>query len=147
MAFASIAVLSVVAHAHLGEDASSESQDPNWLEGKEAVEAQDWNRAITALSKAAAAEPFNADIHNWLGYAMRKHGDVYAALASYKRALMLNPSHRSAHEYIGEAYLMAGDLLQAEEHLSILQKLCSPTPCEQLKDLARAITDYKSRTR
>jgi tetratricopeptide (TPR) repeat protein len=135
----------LVARANLGAEEPSESKDPNWVDGKQAIEAKDWKRAVSSLSKAAAAEPLNADIQNWLGFAQRKQGNFDAAFAAYNQALKLNPSHRSAHEYIGEAYLMTGNLAKAEQHLAELQKLCSPIPCEESKDLQRAIDDYKKK--
>ena len=137
--------LPLSARANLGAEEPGESKDPNWIEGKQAIEAQDWKRASSALSKAAAAEPLNADIQNWLGFAQRKQGNFDAAFAAYNAALKLNPSHRSAHEYIGEAYLMTGNVVKAEEHLAELKKLCSPIPCEQSKDLQHAIEDYKKK--
>jgi Flp pilus assembly protein TadD len=129
--------------ANMGEEDSGESKDPNWIDGKNAVEAKDWKRATTSLSKAAAADPKNADIQNWLGYAQRKQGNLDAAFAAYNEALRLNPDHKAAHEYIGEAYLMVGNLPKAEQHLAELQRLCSPIPCEQVKDLRRAVEEYK----
>jgi Flp pilus assembly protein TadD len=131
--------------ANMGADDSSESTDPNWIEGKKAVEAQDFKRAVPLLSKAAAAEPTNADIQNWLGFAQRKSGNLDAAFAAYNEALKLNPGHRHAHEYIGEAYLLTGNVAKAEQHLAELQKLCSPIPCEEYKDLKRAVDDYKKK--
>jgi Flp pilus assembly protein TadD len=133
------------ATANMGSDDSNESTDPNWVEGKKAVEAQDFKRAVPLLSKAAAAEPTNADIQNWLGFAQRKSGNLDAAFAAYNEALKLNPGHRHAHEYIGEAYLLTGNIAKAEQHLAELQKLCSPIPCEEYKDLKRAVDDYKKK--
>jgi tetratricopeptide (TPR) repeat protein len=66
-----------------------------------------------------------------------------AAFAAYQEALKLNPRHKHAHEYIGEAYLMANDVAKAEQHLAELQKLCTPIPCEEYKDLKRAVDEYK----
>jgi Flp pilus assembly protein TadD len=129
----------------MGSDDSNESTDPNWVEGKKAVEAQDFKRAVPLLSKAAAAEPTNADNQNWLGFAQRKSGNLDAAFAAYNEALKLNPGHRHAHEYIGEAYLLTGNIAKAEQHLAELQKLCSPIPCEEYKDLKRAVDDYKKK--
>ncbi len=143
LALALAASVPLSARANLGEEESSESKDPNWVEGKKAVEAKEWKRAADLLYKAAAAEPLNADIQNWLGFAQRKQGNLDAAFAAYNKALKLNPSHRAAHEYIGEAYLMTGNVAKAEQHLAELQKLCSPIPCEQLKDLKRAVEEYK----
>jgi len=133
------------ASANMGSDDSSDSQDPNLVAGKKAVDAQDWKQATQLLSKAALTDPNNADIQNWLGYAQRKQGNLNAAFAAYNQALKLNPNHKGAHEYIGEAYLMAGDVAKAEKHLAELQRLCSPIPCEESKDLQRAIQEYKKK--
>jgi Flp pilus assembly protein TadD len=140
-----LALLTSPLHANLGGDSSAESTHPDWVEGKKAVEAQDWKRAAEHLSRAAAAEPKNADIHNWLGFANRKLGNMDAAFAAYKEALKLDPQHRNAHEYIGEAYLMVNEVAKAEQHLAELQKLCTPIPCEQYKELKRAVDEHKTK--
>jgi len=49
--------------------------------------------------------------------------------------------HRSAHEHLGEAYLVQGDLSKAEEHLATLERICL-IPCEEYDDLKRAIAEY-----
>ena len=67
-----------------------------------------------------------------------------ASLANYKKALALDPSHKDAHEYIGELYLRLGDLVSAEEHLSRLDQICF-FGCEQLDELKAAITAYKKK--
>jgi hypothetical protein len=43
-------------------------------------------------------------------------------------ALAFNPRHRSAHEHLGEAYLVKGDLVKAQEQLAALQDICL-IPC------------------
>jgi hypothetical protein len=48
-------------------------------------------------------------------------------------------------EYIGEAYLMGGNLAKAEDHLRLLDRL-GQSPCEGQDDL-RKIADYKARRR
>lgn len=121
----------------------TESDNPDFQAGKAAVEAQDWKAAVEHLTKAAAAEPDNADTRNWLGFANRKLGNMDAAFAAYREALQLDPRHKNAHEYIGEAYLMVDDLPKAEQHLSELQKLCTPIPCEEYKELKHAIDEYR----
>ncbi len=52
--------------------------------------------------------------YNWLGYVYRKTGKLDPAFKAYKRALGLDPQHKGAHEYIGEAYLMANQPDKAE---------------------------------
>jgi hypothetical protein len=64
----------------------------------------------------------------------------------YTEALRLDPRHRAAHEYIGEAYLMVGDLSRAREHLAALDKLCF-FPCSEHRDLKRAIEEYERKAR
>lgn len=134
------------AYANLGGD-TQESADENFLAGKQAVKEQDWKRAVDQLEKAISAEPQNADARNFLGYAYRKLGFMPQSLLHYKEALKLNPGHRNAHEYIGEAYLMMDQVKEAEQHLAALDKLCSPIPCEEQKMLKRAIDEYKKGVR
>ena len=49
--------------------------------------------------------PWDAEAHNLAGHAYRKLGDYERALTLYDQALRLNPHHRGALEYLGEAYL------------------------------------------
>ena len=129
--------------ANMGADEPSESLDPNYQEGKKALQSQDWKKAIELLSKAIQAVPNNSDAHNLLGYAYRKTGSFAASFAQYNEALRLDPMNKYAHEYIGEAYLLTDNLSKAEHHLSELQKICSPIPCEEYKELRRAVEAYR----
>ena len=72
-----------------------------------------------------------------------EQGRLEPAFEHYRRALALNPQHRGAHEYAGEAYLLAGNLAKAEEHLEALRRICL-VPCEELIDLEREITAYRT---
>jgi len=127
------------------DEAPKEGQlDPEYAAGKAAIAAKDWNAAIRSLSSAALRDTRNADIENSLGYAYRQSGQLQLAFTHYRRALQLDPRHRGAHEYIGEAYLMANDLAKAEEHLAALQRICL-IPCEEHEDLEKAVADYRAR--
>ncbi len=119
--------------------------DPDYAAGRAAIEARNWDVAIWALSSAALRDTRNADIQNYLGYAYRHTGQLELAFKHYRRALQLNPRHRGAHEYIGEAYLMVKDLARAEEHLNALRSICL-IPCEEYGDLEKAIAAYRLRT-
>lgn len=131
-----------VARANMGAE-ESESTDPNYQLGKRALESQDWKRAIDLLSRAVQGTPDNSEAHSLLGYAYRKEGKLDASFAQYAEALRIDPKNRHAHEYVGEAYLLTNNLPAAEQHLAELQTICSPIPCEELKELRRAIDDYR----
>jgi len=60
----------------------------------------------------------------------------------YRQALRINPELKSAHEYIGEAYLASGDKAKAREHLAVLERLCG-RGCEEYRDLEKAISEAK----
>ncbi|MCW5626198.1 MAG: tetratricopeptide repeat protein, partial [Burkholderiales bacterium] len=81
------------ARANMGANDTA-SSNPDFAAGRQAIEAQDWPGAIAALKKAVAADPNNADGHNWLGFAYRKSGNYDAAFSAYAEALRLEPRHR-----------------------------------------------------
>jgi hypothetical protein len=125
----------------LAESADWAALDPGFATGKRAIVAGDWNGAIKALTSAGLRDDRNADIQNYLGYAYRRLRQLNPAMRHYQRALTLNPRHRSAHEHLGEAYLVQGDLIKAEEHLAALERICL-IACEEYDDLKRAIAAY-----
>ena len=102
------------------------------------------SQAPNSFGRVAAREPSNADVQNYLGYAWRKSGNLELAFKHYDEALRLDPGHKGAHEYIGEAYLMVNNLQKAEEHLARLDKLCFFS-CEEYRDLKKAIEEYRQR--
>ena len=117
--------------------------NPEFAKGRAAVEARDWNNAITLLIAADKRSSNNADVHNHLGFAYRNAGQLENSLKHYQRALQINPRHRGAHEYIGEAYLMMKNPAKAEEHLAALKRVC-PVMCDERDDLSRKIAAYKA---
>jgi Flp pilus assembly protein TadD len=120
-----------------------DSLDPEYRQGVAAVEAKDWNTAIRLLSSAALRDTRNADIQNYLGYAYRNSGELGSAFKHYQRALQLSPRHRGAHEYLGEAYLMIGNVAKAEEHLALLRKICL-IPCAETTVLEKKIAEFSA---
>lgn len=120
--------------------------NPDFAQGKRAVEARDWKTAIKWLTAAEKRAGRNADIQNYLGFAYRNDGQLDAAFRHYGQALKIDPRHRGAHEYIGEAYLITGNLAKAEEHLAALKRVC-PGVCEEFDDLNKKIADYRARNK
>jgi tetratricopeptide (TPR) repeat protein len=121
------------------------ARDPDYAAGKRAIEKQDWPEAARRFAKAAAGDPDNPDLQNYLGFSNRKLKRFDLALKYYKRAIELDPRHRGAHEYIGETYLLVGDLPNAEKHLAALHEICLLS-CEELEDLERAVAQYRARS-
>jgi len=109
--------------------------------GKSLIEQKQYPAAIDELLRAERKDAQNANVQNWLGYAYRKSGQLDPAFKHYRRALDLDPRHRGAHEYIGEAYLMAKQPEKAREHLSRLKAICGEG-CEEYRDLAKSIAQY-----
>jgi tetratricopeptide (TPR) repeat protein len=109
------------------------------------IAARDWQGAAEVMQTAVARDQRNADYHNLLAYAIRNSAnpDMNVVFKHYQEALRLDPKHRGAHEYIGEAYLKVGNVAKAKEHLTVLDKLCF-FGCEEYRDLKRAIQRYES---
>lgn len=122
-------------------DAAWPSPDRDYTKGVAAIQGGQYGDGIRLLEAYTAHNKNNADAENWLGFAYRKSGALDAAFAHYDRALTLDPKHRGAHEYLGEAYLMAGNVTKAEEHLKILEGLCG-TSCVEYTMLKKAVDQY-----
>ena len=73
----------------------------------------------------------------------RKPAALRAGKTRAAEADAIDPKHRGAHEYLGEAYLVLGDVAKAREHLATLNKLCF-LPCSQYSDLKKAVQAYEA---
>jgi tetratricopeptide (TPR) repeat protein len=122
---------------------SATPEDPNYAEGVKAVKRADYPTAIRLFEGVVAKDDQNANAYNYLAYSIRQSGDAAKAIPIYRKALAIDPKHRGAHEYIGEAFLALGDLPKAKEHLAILDKLCF-FPCEEYSDLKKAVQAYEA---
>ena len=126
----------------MGDMGSSSIPNAEYEAGLKAIKEKDWKIASDNLEIAAVSEPQNPDIQNWLGYAYRHQGKLDLAFQHYDAALKMDPTHRGAHAYIGETYLLAGNPAKAQEHLAALERL-GGTRCEEYRDLAAAIAKAK----
>jgi Flp pilus assembly protein TadD len=144
-ALAAAICLPVLTSADMGGSyPAAAAADPDFAAAVNAIESKDWGKAVELLNKAVGRDAKNADIHNLLGYSERKRGNLDAAFKHYERALALEPKHLGANEYLGEAYLQAGDLAKAEQQLAKLDKLCT-FGCSEYKTLKRHVAEYKQK--
>jgi tetratricopeptide (TPR) repeat protein len=118
--------------------------DADYVAGMAALKADDAATALRHFQSALKRFPDAANLHNELGFTHRKLRQLDKAFEHYKRALMIEPRHLAAHEYIGEAYLLVGDVASAEKHLAALRSICL-LPCDELTDLQKAIEAHRSR--
>jgi Flp pilus assembly protein TadD len=142
---AAIAAFAPIAAADPYEaDPDLAARDEDYAAGKLAGEKKDWAEAARLFQRAEMRHPDHADLQNSLGFSYRNLKQYELAFKHYRRAIELDPRHRGAHEYIGETYLMTGDLAGAQQHLAALKEICL-LPCEELTDLERAIAEYRGR--
>jgi tetratricopeptide (TPR) repeat protein len=120
--------------------------DPVLQQVGEATSRKDWTAAAAILREALVKTPDKADYHNLYAYSVRKgaNPDMDLVFKHYNEALRLDPKHRGAHEYLGEAYLMVGNLGKAKEQLARLDKLCF-FGCDEYRDLKRAVADFEAK--
>ena len=76
----------------------------------------------------------NADILNYLGYTLRKTGNLEQAETYYLKGLELDSKHLGINEYLGELYVQTNRIELAKERLEVL-KGCNCEEYEELKEL------------
>lgn len=120
--------------------------DPVIAEFDRAKAQKDWAQAAAVMRDAITRAPGNADYQNRYAFALRKgpNPNMDLVFTHYREALRLKPEHRGAHEYIGEAYLMVGNLPKAKEHLAALDRICF-FGCDAYDDLKEAVAAYEQR--
>ena len=96
-------------------------------------------KAYKKLEKAYAKDKKNADILNYLGYTLRKTGDLEQAEIYYLKGLELDSKHSGINEYLGELYVQTNRIELAKERLEVL-KGCK---CEEYEELRELIEEKK----
>jgi tetratricopeptide (TPR) repeat protein len=147
-------ILALLGTAHAAFPADSPGsnmstpRDPVMERYQAAAQQNDWKSAAAAMQSAHSDNPNNAEYHNLYSYSLRKSvtSEMDQVFKHYNEALRLDPKHKGAHEYIGEAYLQVGNVAKAKEHLAQLDKLCFFS-CSEFSDLKKAIADYEQQKR
>jgi len=113
-------------------------------QARAAIARQDWAGAQAHARSAVEREPQSADAHNLYAYALRKGPNPQMDLVfrHYNEALRIDPRHLAAREYLGEAYLMTGNVAKAKELLAELDRLCRPG-CAEQAELQRSISLFE----
>lgn len=129
-------------------DAKGGASDPVIVAYERATARNDWTQAAAVARAALVRAPGSAEYHNRYAYALRKgpNSNMDLVFKHYGEALRLKPEHRGAHEYIGEAYLMVGDLPKAKQHLAALDRICT-FGCDAYDDLKEAVAAYEEKKR
>jgi tetratricopeptide (TPR) repeat protein len=77
---------------------------------------------------------------NYRGYATRKLGRIDEGIRYYLQSVALDPHYPQVREYLGEAYLLKGDIKDAKAQLQAIKGICG-TLCESYEHLEVAIAD------
>ena len=91
-------------------------------------------KALNKFEKAYAKNKKNADILNYLGYTLRKTGNLQEAEQYYLKGLDLDSGHLGINEYLGELYVQTGRIELAKVRLAVLEG-CKCEEYEELKEL------------
>ena len=94
-----------------------------------------YKRALDLLLEANKLTPGNPDILNYLGFALRKTGDLEKAEIFYLKGLELDAGHLGINEYLGELYVQTNRIDLAKKNLEVLNG-CN---CEEYKELKELI--------
>lgn len=76
---------------------------------------KEFEKALRAFDSAIGDDPSLYQAHSSRGYVLRKTGNYYESLASYNRALEINPRYAEAIEYRAEAYLGLNKVAEAKD--------------------------------
>lgn len=117
--------------------------DEDAAEAEKLIDQQRFDMALPLLRSAITRHPRNADLHNAMGFALRKVGRLDESHQHYTTALDLDPNHRSAREYLGELFLMRNEPDRAREQLDALIRLC-PDGCEERQELEEALSRHRA---
>jgi Flp pilus assembly protein TadD len=104
-------------------------------------------RAVQLLRHAVEAEPNNAVRHNELGLAYRGAGQYDLAVASYRKALQLDPidSEGTFHFNLGIAYYYQGRHDQSVEALERARELGHAKASENLAVARKALAEQRAK--
>jgi tetratricopeptide (TPR) repeat protein len=102
------------------------------------AKAERYDEALAVLD--LLKNPDTATALNYRGYATRKLGRTDEGIQYYLKSVARDPRYAKVREYLGEAYVIKGDIASAQAQLATIEQICG-TSCEEYKDLAEAIAN------
>ena len=103
------------------------------------AKAERYDEALAVLDLIQVRRPSKPSL---LVVPERKLGRVDEGIGYYLKAVALDPRYAQVREYLGEAYVIKGEVERAREQLRAIEAICG-TDCEEYEDLAKAISDEK----
>ena len=91
-------------------------------------------KAYDKFEKAYSKDKKNPDVLNYLGYTLRKTGNLEKAEFYYLEGLKLDAGHLGINEYLGELYVQTGRIELAKKRLDVLNG-CNCEEYDELKEL------------
>ena len=104
------------------------------------AKAKRYENALVVLN--TMKNPNTAVALNYRGYVTRHLGKVDEGIQFYLRSVKLDPHYAQVREYLGEAYVIKGDLASARYQLRRIKSICGKTDCEEYEDLENAIAGH-----
>jgi len=102
------------------------------------IKAHRYQEALSVLD--LLRNPNTAVALNYRGYATRKLGRIDEGIGYYLKSVAIDPRYPQVREYLGEAYLIKGNVAEAKAQLQAIKRICG-TVCEAYEHLAVAIAD------
>lgn len=102
------------------------------------AKAKRYDEALEVLDTVKDQE--TAEVLNYRGYATRKLGRTDEGIGYYLKSVDKDPKYAKVREYLGEAYVVKGQIDLARNQLETIKSICG-TDCEEYKDLAEVIAD------
>ena len=104
------------------------------------AKAKRYDEALEVLN--LMKNPNTAQALNYRGYTTRHMGKLDEGIGYYLQSVKLDPHYAQVREYLGEAYVIKGDLVSAKYQLGKIKTICGNTECEEDEDLEKAIAGH-----
>jgi len=135
-----IMLMALVALTLLAAIAAAQQPNPQLVAGINAIDAADYEQAVTSLKQAVAAQPNSEVALFHLGIAYFYLQQYPEALAAFRKAEQLSPARPGVQLYIGNIYAAQGALEEAiNAYRKELFKLAGPQKTDVLVVLGRTL--------